>query len=93
MELGQYVVVRTYSAGVHAGTLAKRDGKQVTLTDAHRIWSWKGANSLHEIALAGVGNGSRISEPVSEIELTEAIEIIAATEAARASLAGAGWAK
>lgn len=90
---GQYVVVRTYSAGVHVGTLGQQDGKQVTLTDARRIWSWNGANTLHEIALGGVGKGSRISEPVGEIELTEAIEIIAATEDARASLAGAGWAK
>lgn len=93
MELGQYVVVRTYSAGVHVGTLAKRDGKEVVLTDARRIWSWKGANSLHEIAAAGVAKGSRISEPVVEILITEAIEIIGATEAARASLAAAGWAK
>lgn len=93
MELGQYVVVRTYSAGVHVGTLAKRDGKEVTLTDARRIWSWKGANTLHEIAAAGVAKGSRISEPAQEVLLTEAIEIISATKAARASLAAAGWAK
>ncbi len=26
-----YVVVRTYSAGVHVGELVKRDGKEVTL--------------------------------------------------------------
>jgi len=26
----KYVVVRTYSAGVHAGELVSRDGKEVT---------------------------------------------------------------
>lgn len=93
MELGQFVVVRTYSAGVHVGTLAERNGKEVTLTDARRIWLWKGANTLHEIANGGVGKGSKISEPAACILLTEAIEIIVATEAARASLMAAGWAK
>ena len=93
MEIGSFVLVRTFSAGVHFGTLAKRDGKEVTLTDARRIWSWKGANTLHEIAVGGVSEGSRISEAVSAVLLTEAIEIIVVSEAAKASLTAAGWAK
>lgn len=89
----RYVVVRTYSAGVHVGTLAAQsaDGKRVTLTNARRIWSWRGANTLHEIALRGVGAGSRVSEPVSEIELTEAIEIIACAPAGQKAMEGASW--
>lgn len=87
----QYVVVRTFSAGVHVGVLAKRAGKEVTLTGARRIWSWRGANTLSEIALHGVGSGSRLSEPVPEITLTEAIEIIPCTDAARANLEAAPW--
>ena len=87
----QYVVVRTFSAGVHVGVLAKRDGKEVALTGARRIWSWRGANTLSEIALHGVGSGSRVSEPVPEITLTEAIEIIPCTDAARANLEAATW--
>lgn len=93
MEIGSFVLVRTFSAGVHFGTLAKRDGKEVTLTDARRIWSWKGANTLHEIAIGGVSKGSRISEAVSAVLLTEAIEIFVVSEAAKASLTAAGWAK
>lgn len=93
MQIGTFVVVRTYSAGVHVGTLASRDGKEVTLTDARRIWYWNGANTLHEIALSGVGKGSKVSETVPSVLLTEAIEIIGATEAARANLLAAGWAK
>ena len=93
MEIGTFVIVRTYSAGVHCGTLANRDGKEVTLTDARRIWSWTGANTLHEISLNGVGKGSRISESVPTMLLTEAIEVIPASEAARANLTAAGWAK
>ena len=92
MEKKQYVVVRTYSAGVHVGELVQRDGKEVELANAKRIWSWRGANTLHEIALHGVGSGSRVSEPVPSITLLEAIEIIPCTEASEASLRAAGWA-
>jgi hypothetical protein len=91
--IGNYVIVRTYSAGVHAGTLVSFEGKQVELKDARRIWYWKGANTLHEIALAGVSTGSKISKPVPSIVLTEAIEIIPASHAAEQSLELAGWEK
>jgi hypothetical protein len=89
----QYVIVRTYSAGVHAGTLVSRDGKEVVLEDARRIWFWKGANTLHEIALHGVGVGSKISEPVESITLTESIEVITATADAERNLSAAVWSK
>lgn len=92
-EQPSYVIVRTYSAGVHCGTLAARDGKEVRLTNARRIWYWRGANSLHEIALHGVATGSKVSETVSDITLTEAIEVITATAEAQANLLAATWAK
>lgn len=90
---GEYVVVRTYSAGVHVGVLQKRDGKEVVLSDARRIWSWKGANTLHEIALHGVGKGSNVSEPVPTITLTEAIEVIGCSDEGAKALRGASWGK
>lgn len=88
-----YVIVRTYSAGVHVGELVSRKGKEVTLENARRIWYWKGANTLNEIAQHGVGAGSKIAEPVAKIVLTEAIEIIDASEAAAENLRAASWAK
>jgi hypothetical protein len=88
-----YVVVRTYSAGVHVGELAAKDGKQVRLTNARRIWSWQGRNTLHEIANHGVGEGSRVSEVVTAIELTEAIEVIACSAEGAANLRSALWNK
>lgn len=36
MTKGQYVIVRTYSAGCFAGTLVSRKGQDVTLKDARR---------------------------------------------------------
>ena len=35
-----YVIVRTYSAGVFAGTLESRKGKEVVLSAARRLWYW-----------------------------------------------------
>lgn len=88
-----YVVIRTYSAGVHIGVLERREGKDVTLSNARRIWSWQGANTLHEIALRGVAKGSNVSEPVAHIELTETIEVLHATPEARANMEAIGWAR
>ena len=80
------VVVRTFSAGVHCGTLVKRSGQEVTLRSARRIWSWTGALSLHEVASRGI-TGGRVSVPASEILLLQAIEVIATTPAAMARIA------
>lgn len=74
---GQFVLIRTYSAGVHFGTLIERNGKEVHLKNARRLWSWQGALSLSEVAMKGIDvKNSKISVPVDEIIITEAIEII-----------------
>lgn len=88
---GPYVIVRTYSAGVHVGVLERRAGREVTLRDARRIWRWHGANTLHEISLRGVASNSKLSEPVAKIDLTEAIEVIPCTPDAEMNLRAAVW--
>lgn len=88
------VLVRTYSAGVHFGYLKRREGKEVELEGARRIWRWFGAWTLNEIANAGVDvSKSKISQPVMSIVLTEAIEIIECTPEAVDNLESATWAK
>jgi hypothetical protein len=90
--VGRKVLVRTYSAGVHFGTLVSISGTSCVLSGARRIWRWRGANTLHEMSLSGVDNVySRVSEPVSEIALTEAIEVIPVTEAADSNLSMSRW--
>lgn len=84
--IGKYVVVRTHSAGVHVGVLQSQSGKEVTLSDARRIWSWRGAFTLSEMSQKGVSDESRLSMPVPAIMLTEAIEIIPCSEAAETNL-------
>ena len=48
-----YVICRTYSAGVFAGYLAARNGKEVKLIKARRLWYWSGAASLSQLAVEG----------------------------------------
>jgi hypothetical protein len=75
--IGKRVLIRTCTAGVHYGTLVEREGKEALLKDARRIWSWSGALSLSEIASKGVDiKNSKISVPIDEIIITEAIEYI-----------------
>ena len=84
----RYVIVRTYSAGVFAGELVSRKGKEVTLKNARRLWYWAGAASLSQLAMEGTTLPSSCKFPcaVNRVELIEAIEILDTTEAARASI-------
>ena len=82
---GNMHIIRTYSAGVHVGAIKSMsaDGRLVTLENASRIWRWKGANTLNELALHGPDQEyTRISERVPSIVLTEAIEHIPVADAA-----------
>ena len=94
-ETGSIVLVRTYSAGVHFGTVKSRDGKEVVLTNARRLWQWSGACSLSQVAIDGVElSGSKISVSVPEITLTDAIELIPmSTKASDAMMGAKSWQK
>lgn len=86
--LNKYCMVRTYSAGVFAGTLAERNGKEALLKNARRIWYWSGAATLSQLAVEGTTDPKKCKFPceVSEILLTEVIEIIPISEKAKASI-------
>ena len=84
----KYVIVRTYSAGVFAGELESRTGKEVVMRNARRIWYWDGAASLSQLAVEGTKKPEKCKFPceVDRIELLEAIEILDVTEKARLSI-------
>lgn len=89
---GRFVVVRTFSAGVHVGTLIHMEGREVRLADARRVWRWAGANTLSELSQKGAAQEyTRISQPVPEIILTEAIEVILCSDVARENLSLSRW--
>lgn len=90
--IGKFVIVRTFRAGVHCGVLREVGGGVVILTDARRIWRWRGANSLHELSIHGAAREyTRISEPVVEIMLLDAIEVIPCEPKAEADLRQSRW--
>lgn len=85
-----YVIVRTYSAGVFAGYLESFEGKQVTIRGVRRIWYWDGANSLSQLAKDGTckPDKCKFAVEVDKIIVTEAIEIIECTQKAKDSIMG-----
>lgn len=85
-----YFIVRTYTAGVFAGYLADRDGKEVVLKRARRLWYWSGAASLSQLAVEGTKKPGECKFPVEmpEVILTEAIEIIPVSAVAQKSIQG-----
>ena len=91
---GKYCILRTYSAGVHFGTVVdhSEDYKAVLLKDCRRLWKWNGAKTLHEVSKNGVESStSKISEVITEILITEVIEIIPCTEDAIKTLEASKW--
>jgi len=86
----KYVIVRTYSAGVFAGELESRNGREVVMTNARRLWYWDGAASLSELAQRGTSKPAKCKFPcaVDRVELLEAIEILDVTDDARKSIEG-----
>ena len=66
---------------MHYGTIKSRDGKEVLLENAIRIWYWSGAASLSQMSVDGVKDPDKckFSVPVAQIFLTEVIEIIPCT--------------
>lgn len=87
-ENNRYVIVRTYSAGVFAGNLESRNGREVVILNARRLWAWSGAASLSQLAMEGTKDPENCKFPceVIRIELLEVIEILDVTKEAENSI-------
>jgi hypothetical protein len=96
MKVGDYVIARTYSAGVFAGTLKSRKGKEAVLADARRIWYWAGAASLSQLSVGGTSKPEECKFPVAvpEVVLTEVIELLPVSKKAKKSIESVSvWSK
>lgn len=84
----EYVIARTYSAGVFAGYLYMENGKECVLKNARRIWYWEGAASLSQLAVDGTSKPNECKFPVEvpELKLKEVIEILKVTPKAKKSI-------
>lgn len=90
MKNGKHVIVRSYGAGVFFGKVKSIKGKEVVLQNARRLWYWSGAASLSQLAMEGTKNPSQCKFPcpVTEVYLTDVIEIIPTTKKAEQSIDG-----
>lgn len=88
--IGKKVIIRAKEAGVFFGTLAERKGSEVTLTNCRRIWYWKGAASLSQMANEGVKSPKEceFTVTVPKITILGVIEIIPCTEDAIKNIEG-----
>lgn len=86
----EYVMIRSAQSGVHAGYLESKDGDEVTLRDARRIWYWDGAASISELATKGTSKPENCKFPVAvdKITVIGVCEIISITENAKKSILG-----
>lgn len=84
--IGKYCIVRGRGFGVFAGTVEAVDGNRVLLKDARRLWYWDGAASLSQVAAEGVKapQNCKFTVTVESVLLMDVIEIIPATEQAKA---------
>jgi len=93
--IGKLVMVRTYSAGVHFGTLVSKNGQNAVLENAHRVHYWAKACSLSQLAMEGdkdISN-ARISMAVTKIELDRVIEVIDLPQSVFTQLTSNIWKK
>ena len=79
--VGKYCVIRTYSAGVHVGTVESVNGTEVILSNSRRIWKWEGAFTLSELSQKGIKDG-KLATTLPMLVLTESVEIIPCSEKA-----------
>ncbi len=87
-NLSKFKLVRTYSAGVFFGEIESRNGREMVMRNARRIWYWSGAASLSQLAMEGTTNPDNCKFPcaVDRVELLEVIEILDVSEKAKESL-------
>lgn len=87
--LGRRCLIRTYSAGVHIGTIDyihPGNSMELRLKEALRLWKWEGGGlSLSAVANNGI-KGGRLNK-TGEVYLTNAIEIIPTTPEAEKTYA------
>lgn len=84
----KYYIVRANGAGVFAGNIKERNGNEVIMTDARRLWYWSGASSLSQLAMEGVKRprDCKFTMPIGEVLLFNVIEILTCTDVAEANI-------
>ncbi len=80
--IGKKVIVRADRAGVFYGTLAAKEGREIQLTNARKLYYWSGAAAIEQLAEEGPGNPKSCQFTVvnKESSILGVIQIIPCTE-------------
>lgn len=100
--VGQWVLLRTVSAGVHFGKLqsaeATASGVVAVLLQARRIWRWDGSGdkvkpyTLSEVSQVGPGSAARVAQEIARHAVVGVIEILPCSAASAVEIQAAKWA-
>ena len=89
-NLENYVIVRADRAGVFFGQLVKKEGSEVTLNNCRKLYYWKNAAAVEQLALDGVRentkNECKFTVTVNNVTINNYIQIIPCSEKAVLSL-------
>lgn len=88
--VGQYVICRCTSAGVHAGELVFLQGDQAILKNSRRLWSWKtkAGVALSGLSQHGLATG-KVDTLLPDLALTGVIETIPCSALAKETICAA----
>lgn len=91
---GAKCLVRSETAGVNVGILVNRNGREVTLQPSHKIYRWRGAYTLHDLAKDGASMTAytRISQAApGQVVVLNVVEILECSDEAYANLTTPRW--
>ena len=83
-----YCIIRSDRAGVFAGNVVSRNGGEVEIENARRLWYWAGAASLSQLAVEGVKlpQECKFTITVPRMTVLGVIEIIPCTDEAEENI-------
>ncbi len=81
-------IIRTEKAGVFFAEIKEKNGNELVLANARRLWYWSGAASLSQLATDGTSrpNDCKFTVVVDEMTINNWIEIIPCTDKAIESI-------
>ena len=89
-QVGKRVIVRADKAGVFYGTLSQKNGLEVQLTNARKLYYWSGANTVEQLAKDGVKKPEecKFTDYNEESTISNYVQIITCTEKSIQSIEG-----
>lgn len=82
--IGKYVIVRSHMAGVFFGILSAKEGTELTLSNARKLYYFVGANTVEDLAKQGaldVAN-CQFTVEIETMVISDFVQILPCTEKA-----------